>query len=106
MGSFLERLHVESVPGLYCTKNCGHPVKACAFLRKGGRRFWKGGACVRQIELLKCNRASLHCSGMRVRFDTALCNDMVLVNRSCFLFKQQTERDSYCEQFEAQLSLT
>jgi hypothetical protein len=42
MGSFLERLHVESVPGLYCTKKFGHPVKACAFLRKEPRRCWKG----------------------------------------------------------------
>jgi hypothetical protein len=45
MGSFLERLHVESVPGLYCTKKFGYPVRACAFLRKGPRRCWKGSLC-------------------------------------------------------------
>jgi hypothetical protein len=29
------RLEVESVPGLYCTKKCGHPVKACAVPLEG-----------------------------------------------------------------------
>jgi hypothetical protein len=42
MDSFLGRLRVESVPGIYCTNGFGHPVKACAFLRKGPRRCWKG----------------------------------------------------------------
>jgi hypothetical protein len=29
MGSFLERLQVESVPGLYSREKFGHRVKAC-----------------------------------------------------------------------------
>ena len=42
MGSLLERLQVETVPGLYSTKKFGHPVRVCGFLRKGPRRFRLG----------------------------------------------------------------
>jgi hypothetical protein len=48
MGSFLERLQVESVPGLYSTTNVGHPEKVCAFLRKKPPPGASGrGACIR-----------------------------------------------------------
>jgi hypothetical protein len=54
MGSFLERLQVEWVLGLYITKKFGHPVvKVCAFLRKELGPYsagWKGS--LRQTSII------------------------------------------------------
>jgi hypothetical protein len=42
MGLFLERLYVESVPGLYCTKKFGHPVKGLCVPLEGAPTLLEG----------------------------------------------------------------
>jgi hypothetical protein len=42
MGSFLERLHVELVPGLYSRKRCGPPSKGLCVPPEGGPTLLDG----------------------------------------------------------------